>query len=159
MSTAYSGTMVSFSFALADMKIMCTSLLIQGSFPEYENESIMPVNFNTKVTLDKSQFDKAIRKIAIMTKDINNYIGIESQEDKLKLISGETDMGEAVTTTPAIVNGDNVQFGVNGKYISDFLRSAESTEILMQVINAEKPIIFKDKDDDHYTYVVRPLIK
>jgi DNA polymerase III sliding clamp (beta) subunit (PCNA family) len=48
---------------------------------------------------------------------------------------------------------------MNGKYISDFLRIAQSSEVIMHVINAEKPVIFKDKEDDQYTYVVRPLIK
>ncbi len=154
-----SNTMVSFGLVLKDMKISCTCLLIQGSFPEYENENIMPTTFSTKVVLDKNQLDKAIKRILIMTKDINNYIAVRSQDDKLMLSSGETDMGEAQTSTPALVDGEQVQFGVNGKYIADFLRIVTSTEITMQLLNAEKPIIFKDKDDAHYTYVVRPLIK
>jgi hypothetical protein len=36
------------------MKLQCTSLLVQGSFPEYENENIMPTSWNTKVMLDAS---------------------------------------------------------------------------------------------------------
>lgn len=159
VQTTFSPTMVSFAFSLNDMKIRCTSLLIQGNFPEYENENIMPTQFTTKAILDKSQLDKAIRRILIMTKDINNYIAIRSQDDKLMLTSGETDMGEAQTSTPAVIDGDHVQFGVNGKYIADFLRIVTSSEVTMQLLNAEKPIIFKDKDDEHYTYVVRPLIK
>jgi DNA polymerase-3 subunit beta len=58
-----------------------------------------------------------------------------------------------------VVDGDPVQFGVNGKYMSDFLRIIQHDEVTMRVIDAEKPIIFKDKEDDNYTYVVRPLIK
>lgn len=103
MQAHVSSTMVSFALALKEMKIACTCLLIQGSFPEYENENIMPTSFSTKVVLDKNQLDKAIKRILIMTKDINNYIAVRSQDDKLMLSSGETDMGEAQTSTPALL--------------------------------------------------------
>ena len=154
-----SDNMVCFSFDLGDMKLQCTSLLIQGSFPEYENENIMPTTWNTKVMLDASGLEKAIRKISILTRDINNFINISSEQDKLLLSSWQTDIGEGQTQVAAVVDGETVWFGVNGKYMSDFLRIIESDEVVMRVIDAEKPIIFKDKDDDRYTYVVRPLIK
>lgn len=159
MQAVFSDNMVGFSFELDQMQIRCTSLLIQGSFPEYENENIMPTSHNAKVILDRNQLDKAIKKISILTRDINNYIAISGSDEQLKLTSGETDMGEAETSTPAVIDGEMSQFGMNGKYISDFLRIAQSSEVIMHVINAEKPVIFKDKEDDQYTYVVRPLIK
>jgi len=159
MQMTSSDNMVCFSFDLGDMKLQCTSLLIQGSFPEYENENIMPTTWNTKVMLDASGLEKAIRKISILTRDINNFINISSEQDKLLLSSWQTDIGEGQTQVAAVVDGETVWFGVNGKYMSDFLRIIESDEVVMRVIDAEKPIIFKDKDDDRYTYVVRPLIK
>ncbi|MDP2670101.1 MAG: hypothetical protein Q8O99_03840 [bacterium] len=58
-----------------------------------------------------------------------------------------------------MIEGDLPSFGINAKYIADFLRVAESQEIVMQVTASEKPIIFKDTDDEQFTYVVRPLIK
>jgi DNA polymerase-3 subunit beta len=82
-----------------------------------------------------------------------------SDVDKLLLTSGETDIGEGQTHVAGVVDGENVQFGINGKYISDFLRVVSGDEVVMRVIDSEKPLIFKDKDDDNYTYVVRPLIK
>lgn len=159
MQMTSSDNMVSFSFDLGEMKLQCTSLLIQGSFPEYENENIMPTTWNTKVMLDGSWLEKAIRKISILTRDINNFINVSSDQDKLLLSSGQTDIGEGQTQVAAVVDGETVGFGVNGKYMSDFLRIVQSDEVIMRVIDAEKPIIFKDKDDDRYTYVVRPLIK
>jgi len=45
------------------VKILATSLLIQGNFPEYDREEIMPKNFNTKILVDKNECEKAIKKI------------------------------------------------------------------------------------------------
>lgn len=154
-----SENMVSFTFSLDGMKIQCSSLLIQGSFPDYENENIMPTTRNTKNLIDARQLDKAIKKISILTRDINNFINISSDDDKLVLQSWETDIGEGQTTASAVIDGESFQFGINGKYISDFLRVNQGDEVIMRVIDGEKPIILKDKEDDDYTYVVRPLIK
>ncbi len=159
MQMTTSDNMVSFAFDLEKMKLQCTSLLIQGNFPAYENENIMPTSWTTRVMLDGGALEKAIRKISILTRDINNYISVGSDTDKLLLNSGETDMGQGQTSVAAVLDGEGIQFGVNGKYIADFLRIASSDEVVMRVIDGEKPIIFKDKDDDAYTYVVRPLIK
>jgi DNA polymerase III sliding clamp (beta) subunit (PCNA family) len=69
------------------MNIIATSLLIHGNFPEYENENIMPKNFNTTVIVDKNSIDKAIKKIGIMTKDINNYVVLGITNDGINIQS------------------------------------------------------------------------
>lgn len=159
MQVKFSDNMVSFDFETPQANIHCMSLLIQGNFPEYENENIMPTTSNSQALVDRVQFDKAIRKISILTRDINNFINIQGGDSKLLLTSGETDIGQADTNAPALIIGDMPSFGMNGKYIGDFLKNTEGDEIEMKVVSAEKPVIFKDKDDDHFTYVVRPLIK
>lgn len=159
MQSKYANNMAQFSFKLDDMSIMCSTLLIQWSFPDYEQESIMPTEFTTKALVDSSQLDKAIKKIEILTRDLNNYISVNGWGDKIELNSWETDMGKADTSTSALIEWDDFSYWVNGKYITDFLRSAKSDEIVMRVIDGEKPIILKDKEDDNFTYVVRPLVK
>lgn len=159
MQMIFSDNMVSCSFKTDELTLQCTALLIQGAFPEYENENIMPTTYTAKVVLEKNWFDKALRKISILTRDLNNYVSVKSLEDKLELSSGETDLWQWETTVNAVIEWGMPWFGINAKYIADFLKVAQSTEVVMQVTATEKPIIFKDLDDDQFTYVVRPLIK
>ena len=159
MKTRFANNMVEFTFKIDGMSVMTSCLLIQWSFPDYEQESIIPTSYVTKALVDASQFEKAIKKIEILTRDMNNYIAVNGEWDKINLSSGDTDRGNADTSTSALLEWDDFAYGVNGKYISDFLRTADSEEIIMQVIDGEKPIILKDKDDDQFTYVVRPLVK
>lgn len=152
--------MVSFVMRLNDMKLQVTTLLIQGTFPEYEKESIMPTNFVTTAHLDKTQLDKAIRKISILTRDLNNFISLQvGAEQTITMTSGQTDMGEGSTQVPATISGGDVKLGVNGKYLADFVRSAQWSNITLLINDSEKPILCKDDDDQAYTYVVRPLVK
>lgn len=159
MNVSLSDNMVGFDFVTPSVKIHCMSLLIQGSFPDYENENIMPTTFNAKALLDKTQLEKAIKKISILTRDINNFISIQWGDSTLVLKSWETDMWEAETSAPALLEWAMIPFGMNGKYIGDFLKNIDWDDVEMHVVSAEKPVIFKDKEDESFTYVVRPLIK
>ncbi len=158
MTVNYSENLIAFQVQIKDMKILATSLLIQGNFPEYDREEIMPRNFNTKILVDKNLCEKAIRKIGILTRDINNYIQIETNTDSIIISSGKTDKGAGTTTIPAIIEGDKVNFGINGKYITDFIKIIKGDELVFNAIDNQKPLILMDKDDSSYKYVVRPLI-
>lgn len=159
MTLQYSDNMVSMTFKAWESTLQCTALLIQWTFPDYENENIMPTSYNSKVRIESSVLDKAIKKIGILTRDINNFINIQLDVDKISISSGDTDMGKWDTQLPCLVEWDIVNFGMNGKYISDFLRSSQWDEVVMHVVDSHKPVIFKDIDDNQFTYIVRPLIK
>ncbi len=154
----YSDNLVAFDFQIWDMKILATTLLIQWNFPDYDKEEIMPTQFNTEVILDKDQFDKAIKKIWILTKDINNFIQIEVSTDTVTVSSGKTDKWKWKTNIPAIVTGEWLTLGVNGKYISDFIKSIEADNVSLNIVDSQKPMLIADKDVPNYRYVIRPLV-
>jgi len=154
----YSENLVAFSCQVDDTKILATSLLIQGNFPEYDREDIMPKDFNTNIIVDKHLCEKAIKKIGILTRDINNFIQIKTDTDSIIISSGKTDKGAGTTTIPAIINWEDIEFGINGKYVSDFIRIMKWEELNFQLVDNQKPLILTDKEQENYKYVVRPLI-
>ena len=158
MKVNYSENLIAFSFIIEDIKIIATSLLIQGNFPEYEREEVLPTQFVTKVMLDKNECEKAIRKIWILTRDINNFIQIETKDSKVIISSGKTDKGAGITELAAIIDGEPLTFAVNGRYISDFIKNMESDTLVFNIINSQKPVVLMDKDEENNRYVVRPLI-
>jgi DNA polymerase III sliding clamp (beta) subunit (PCNA family) len=94
-----------------------------------------------------------------LTKDINNFIQIETQGDSGILISsGKTDKGAGKTKINAIIEGEQMTFAVNGRYITDFVRAMESEELVFNLVDHQKPMIITDKGNEVYKYVVRPLI-
>jgi len=56
------------------------------------------------------------------------------------------------------VEGEPVSLGINGKYITDFVKMIESEEMIFNIVDNHKPIILTDKNNSNYKYVVRPLI-
>lgn len=157
MQVKHSENLIAFELTIEGIKIVATSLLIQGNFPEYEREEVMPTQFVTKIMLDKKDCENAIKKIWILTRDINNFIQIETQGTKVVISSGKTDKGAGTTEIPAIIDGEALTFAVNGRYVTDFIRTMASDTLIFNIINNQKPLVFMDKDDSSNRYVVRPL--
>ena len=154
----YSENLIAFEYEIENIKITATSLLIQGNFPDYEREEIMPTRFTSTILVDKTLCEKAIKKIWILTKDINNFIQIETQTDGIIISSGKTDKGAGKTKINAIIEGEQITFAVNGRYITDFIRAMDSEELSFNLVDYQKPMIITDKGNEIYKYVVRPLI-
>lgn len=153
----FSHNMILCEFTVGNMSIKTNSLLIQGNFPDYDNEKILPRNFNTTVTVDSSATDKAIRKIGILTKDNNNFIHLVSQDNILDISSGNTDLGQANTSIPAIIDKGDINVGLNGKHIADFMKIANSDRINMNFVDNTSPIVLMEPDNTAYKYVIRPV--
>ncbi len=158
LTVQYSDNLISFQCVAWDTRLLATSLLIQGNFPDYGREEIMPSTFNTTVIVDKSLCEKAIRKIGILTRDINNFIQIETTNDSIVITSGKTDKWAGKTSIPAIVEWEPVSLWINGKYITDFVKMIQSEEMIFNIVDHNKPLILMDKNNSDYKYVVRPLI-
>lgn len=159
LSLKTSVNMMEMTIEVDTMRITASTVLIQGAFPQYEQESIMPTERNMKAIINKSELDKSIKKIGIMTRDLNNYILVNASGDTIHITSWETDMWDAKTSTTAFIEGWQVIYGANGKYITDFLKMVSQDELQMRVIDGEKPIVFIDPENEYYKYIVRPLVK
>ncbi len=156
---SYSKNLIAFEYNILWAKILATSLLIQWDFPNYDREDIMPTSFNSKIIVDKSLCEKAIRKIAILTRDMSNYIQISTIDNWIEISSWQTDKWAWKTNIPAIISWENITFWLNWKYISDFIRTMKWSELIFNIVDNSKPLILEDKELSNYKYVIRPLIK
>lgn len=154
-----SDNLISFSFEINSEKISITSLLIQWTFPDYENESIIPTQFNTKFDIDKKELEKAIKKVSIFTRDLNNFVEFIIESNKLTIYSWETEKWVWKAQVEIHQTWENVEFWVNWKFLLDYLRIINWDTININIVNSSKPIVLKSKDDTNYTYIVRPIAK
>ena len=154
----YSNNLVAFDFDIDWMKILATTLLIQWNFPDYEREEVMPTKFNTTLIMNKDDCEKAIKKIWILTRDINNFIQIEVNDWEASVSSWKTDKWTWKTNIPVLMEWEPVSFGINGRYITDFIRTMDTEEIVFNVVDSQRPLIVQNKNDKNYNCVIRPLI-
>jgi DNA polymerase III sliding clamp (beta) subunit (PCNA family) len=75
------------------------------------------------------------------------------------ITSGLTEIWEWKTKIPVNVEWTEITIGINWKYILDFIKEVEGNQVIMNIVDSERPVVLKDIADDRYTYVVRPLVK
>ncbi len=158
VSLVMNNNLIGLEMRTQDIYIKLVSLLITGNFPDYENENVMPTKFETTVLVNKSDIEKAIRKVNILTRDTNYFVILDVQEDSIICDTGsQIDMGEAQSSIPAEVAGPGLKIGLNGKHILDIIRVIDSEKLQLNFITNDKPIIIKDIDDPNFTYVCKPI--
>ena len=156
---SFSENMVCFKWIIDESVIFATSVLIQWNFPNYDNDNIIPRNYNTTVSLNKYELEKSIKKISILTRDVNNFVKISTQDWKILVNSWETDKWEADTNITAQIDWEDFKIWINWKYILDFVKTISSDNILINIVDNEKPVVFKDDLDENLVYVIRPLVE
>jgi DNA polymerase III sliding clamp (beta) subunit (PCNA family) len=57
-----------------------------------------------------------------------------------------------------LVEWEPVSFGINGRYITDFIRTMDTEEIVFNIVDSQRPLIVQNKNDKNYNCVIRPLI-
>lgn len=153
-----SNNLIGLEMRTKDLYMKIVSLLISWNFPEYENENVMPSKFETSVMVNKSDLEKAIRKVNILTRDTNYFVILDIQDGQIICDTwSQIDMGEAQSSIAAEVNGPSLKIGINGKHILDIIRIIDSEKLQMNFIANDKPIIIKDLDDPSFTYVCKPI--
>ena len=152
-----SSNLVACSYTINDIKVFSTSILIQGNFPDYENEKIMPKKYNTKILLQSSMLDKEIKKISILTRDMKNFVALKSEWDILHVSSWETEKWDGDVTLPMQKEWEDFEVYINGKYLSDYIRAMTWSEIEIRIIDKVAPLVILDHEDTHHTCILRPV--
>ena len=133
----------------------CQTLLIQGNYPDYNNENIMPRQWNASVKCDAKSLANAIKKCTIFSKEVNNYVKLTVKDNTMSLTSQEDTKWK--TETKIECKGDNMEISFNGKYFIDFCAKSNG-EIEINIVDNVKPITLKN-DINWFTTIIRPLIK
>ena len=151
-----SESLVGFSMKIEDISIQITSILLKWSFPNYENESVMPTTFTNTISVSKDAIDRAIRKVGLLNRSDQNFVQLNISSDNILVDSGFTDAWEAKSKIVASAsNTEETTLILNWKYLQDCLRVIQWDELTLNVVAPWKPLIVKDPAVPSFTYVVK----
>jgi len=133
------------------------SRLIDEQYPDYKQ--IIPVNFKTKVTIDKQELIRAVKAAAIFSKTGVNDINLDFLADKSSLVisatSGQT--GESIINLSAKIEGPDNSVTINYKYLIDGLGHIDDDLVIIELIDANAPCLFRPGVSGDYTYIIMPI--
>jgi DNA polymerase III subunit beta len=140
-------------FNLGKTKVI--SRLLEGEFIKYG--SIIPEEFNLKVTAKKHELLNCIERASLMAKEgSNNLIKFDIQEDNL-IITSNSQLGKVKEELNIILQGNTLQIAFNSKYLIDVFKIIEEEEIEMEFSSGVSPCVIKNKEWNNCTYLVLPV--
>lgn len=141
---------------------LLVSRLIVGQFPDYRQ--ILPQQYQTKVRVQRSQLQSALRLASLFAVDNANIVQIRfSEKDQqltIKASSAETGQNESALEAQG-EGGDNFM-AFNAKYVLDVLNTSSVDYVLVQLNDpltpgAVMPDEVESEESRAYHYVVMPV--
>ena len=131
------------------------SRLLEGEFLDYK-ESI-PNKFTTKAEIKTRELIDAIERVSLLiTDNLRSSVKCLFGTNQIK-ISCTTTVGNADDEISAEITGENVEIGVNNRYIIDALKNAETDEVIMELNGSLSPIKIVPKNNDVFLFLVLPV--
>lgn len=135
--------------------IYMISRIIEGTYPDYEK--VVPSQFDASAILNRREFAGAVDRVSLLAKDISyNVIRYDWEDGQVVLSSSNSEIGMAKEELLCEFKGSPFTISFNGRYISDILRHSTGERIHLY-LKDNGPVVIRQDDTSHYTYVVTPV--
>ncbi|SHH99151.1 DNA polymerase III subunit beta [Clostridium grantii] len=140
-------------FNLGDTKII--SRLLEGEFIKYN--SIIPKEYNSKITVKRTELLECIERASLMAKDGNtNLIKFDINDENI-VITSNSQLGMVREELNIILQGEGLQIAFNSKYLIDVLKIIDENEISLEFSSSVSPCLIKNNENTKFTYLVLPV--
>ena len=130
--------------------------LLEGNFMNYKSSmkdtALCSVRVNVREITDIVE-----RMSLIISESMKKPIRFHIEQDRIDF-SCVTAIGRADDSCAAKVEGDNMELGINNKYLLDALRAAETDEIVLKLNGPVSPIMITPANTDEFIYMIMPML-
>lgn len=131
------------------------SRLLEGEFMKYE--SIIPQNFNTVVRVKTKELIDSIERVSLIITDrFKAPLKMEFEENEIRM-STTTALGTANDKLEASIDGNDIEIGIQSRYILDALRASEEDEVMINMVNPLSPVCIVPTTGDSFLYLILPV--
>ena len=118
-----------------------------GKFPNYK--AVIPESHNTIISIDKKQLKETVKKALMFTNKTTNAIKIDyninNGVNKTKISSNDVDFGKQYDCIlDSVSTGIDVTFGLNGKFLMEFINSIDSDVIDFKILEPTRGVILNN---------------
>src|SRR5438132_1990679 len=130
-----------------------TSRLIEGEFPNYRQ--LLPDRYDNRLVASRSQLIDAVRRVGLLARE-SSPVKLEFNALGVRLTSSSPDLGGAVESVEATVEGDDLTAAFNPNYLIDGLSGATGDRVQVEVRDGLKPAVIRG-DGEAFVYLAMPV--
>ena len=136
-------------------KLVLTSKLIDGTFPDYER--VIPKANDKELKLQKADFERAVDRVSTISSDRGRAVKLSLSDDRMILAVNNPDSGSATDELPVSYGSEPLEIGFNSKYLLDIAGQLTSEEALFRLADPGSPTLIQDSGDADALYVLMPM--
>jgi DNA polymerase-3 subunit beta len=129
--------------------------LLEGDFPQYGD--IVVKTDGNDIPLDRQLFLMTLKRMSILSSDEYKGVIFHFNTDKLLINSTNPDIGESKEDMDISYKGDPVEVMYNPKFFIDTLGVIDDDNIILNIIDEEKPCKIKGENDKSFLSVIMPM--
>ena len=136
-------------------KLVLTSKLIDGTFPDYER--VIPRNNDKFLDADTKTFAEAVDRVSTISFEKSRAVKLNISAGKLTLTVNNPDSGSAEEEIPVTYDRDPIEIGFNSRYLMDVAAQVSASTMRFELNDSGSPTVIKDPDDAKSLYVLMPM--
>jgi len=130
--------------------------LIEGEFPNYKR--VIPQNNKNKMIIKIKDLIESLRRVALIMDEDIKLVKLNIKKDLLIISSKKTGFGEAREERKIKYSGDEIEIGLNSRYMLDVLNIIEGEEVYLELLDGKTPILIKEKSNNYNIAVIMPMV-
>jgi len=129
--------------------------LLEGAFPSYEQVIVRDNGHILNVA--KHPFLMMLKRMSILASEEYKAAIFTFTKGSLEISASNPDIGESKEDMPIEYDGEDLNIAFNPRFFMDTLNVIHSDEVLIYLVNEEKPCLILDKEDDSFVSAVMPM--
>jgi DNA polymerase-3 subunit beta len=136
--------------------VYLTSRLVDGVFPDYRQ--ILPKESKTSIIVLKQDLINALKLANVFGDKFQQVtVVVDPKAGVFELSSKNTTVGENNTTLEATLSGDPITLNINYKYLLDCFQSMYEDSVVIELTEANRPLVVKGVTDKSFLYLIMPM--
>ena len=152
---SFSDTHIMFSLGIVTL----ISRIIEEKYPNYE--SVIPVDNEKKLVVDKNQLIASVRRTALYASSTTHQVRFSLKKGSLTVSAEDIDFGsEAKETLSCDYSSEAMDIGFNANYIVDILSHVDTDEVVMMLSSPTRASIVKpttQRNGENLLMLVMPV--
>ncbi|MBC8391356.1 MAG: DNA polymerase III subunit beta [Deltaproteobacteria bacterium] len=129
--------------------------LLEGNFPEYSE--IVDKEGCHSTAINRALFLMMLKRMSILSSDAYKGVIFYIKPDQLTIMTTNPDIGESKEDMEIEYGGESLEMAFNPRYFIDLMNVIEDDQIIMSLINEERPCFIEGEMDKSFLNVIMPM--
>lgn len=130
--------------------------LIEGDFPDYRR--VIPEDTAKKIVLKTKDIVDSLKRVTLVAEEETRAVTFAIHDGLLVISSQRAGTGDAREERTVEYQGEDIQFGLNSRYLLDVLTAFDGEEFSLGIQDNQNPVLVKEQGNESTIAVIMPML-